>query len=54
MRVTILKYAVATPVFVTLRALADGAPHWAVSFCFGFTAYLLADMAVICWIAKKT
>ena len=53
MKVLFLKWAVAVPVFVTLRALADGSPHYFVSACFGFTAYLLADMAVSGWMAKK-
>ena len=53
MKVMLLKHGVAFPIFVTLRALADGTPHWAVVACFGFTAYLLADMAVNSWMAKK-
>ena len=53
MRLLMLKWAVAMPVFVTLRAMADGSPHWAVSGCFWFTAYLLADMAVSGWMAKR-
>ena len=53
MGVLMLKYGVAIPIFVTLRALADGSPHWAVSGCFGFTAYLLADLAVSNWMAKR-
>jgi hypothetical protein len=53
MRIVMLKWAVAIPVYVTLRALADGVPHWAVNGCFGFTAYLLSDMAVSGWIAKR-
>ena len=54
MRMLMLKWVVAMPVFVTLRAMADGAPHWFVGVCFGFTAYLLADMAVSGWMAKKS
>ncbi len=49
MRVLILKWAVAIPLFVTLRGLADGEPHWAVGSCFGFTAYMLADFVVSNW-----
>ena len=53
MRVMMLKWGVSIPVYVTLQALADGAPHWAVNACFGFTAFLLADLAVSGWMARK-
>ncbi len=53
MKALMLKFAVATPVFVTIRSLADGSPHWFVICCFWFTAALLADMAISLWMAAK-
>lgn len=53
MKMLLLKVAVALPVFVTLRTLADSPPPFLVSWCFGFTAFLLADRVVQGWLSER-
>ena len=53
MIIRLLKLVVAIPIYVTLRACSAEEIDWFVSFCFGSTAYLIADMAVDGWEARR-
>lgn len=52
MKTAMWKFVIAAPVYVTLRSMSAEDLDWLLSMCFGFTAYLLADIAVRVWDAN--
>ena len=52
MKTTIWKFVIAAPVYVTLRSMSAEELDWLLGVCFGFTAYLLADISVRAWDAN--
>jgi hypothetical protein len=54
MKTWLLTLAVSIPIYFTLRSLLTAPdPHFFLGACYGFTSYLLADLAVSNWDRKK-